>query len=80
MADEFEDVTSRHVPESEAVEAVRSAWLALLGLLADEVIRHLAEGGESEGDDQSRHGSERPPRPIRRKGRPSGRSQDQGMP
>lgn len=79
MDDEFEDVTSRHAPESEDVEALRSAWLALLGLLADEVIRQLAKGGEPEGGDPSPHGPERPPRPTRKKGRPPGRSQDQGM-
>lgn len=75
MADEIEDVAPRHTHESE----VRSAWLGLLGLLADAVIRHLDEGGESEGGDRSPHGSGGPPRPNRRKGRPPGRSQNQGM-
>jgi hypothetical protein len=59
MDNKIEESTSQEAHEPEAVEELRAAWLALLGLLAEAVVRRLDEGSEPQDRAHESNGSER---------------------
>jgi hypothetical protein len=72
MSDRIDGAEAGPADGPGAVEEVRRAWLRLLGLLADEVVRQLELAGSRQEGQPTTGGPETAARQAREKDRPSG--------